>query len=266
MVMIIMDKKYILIILLIAVIAVVGGYFLLNGNNIQSVTGEQTTIVLSKSAYMEVPKDSNATSKADKKGIFYYKDKDDDINITSCSNLSASSSVKEMKKLKNSVSTGAKKMVENDVVVYEKDGVYSVFAKNTQYTDTLLIQASDKNLLLACWNSVKYHDPTDKIKFNGTSSDKGSGSVVNAVEQTQTAVQSSVSSSSSGSSGSSSTSSSSADSSYDYSGSGSGGYSDFGFDTGSSGSSSSSGGSSGGGYSDFGFNFFGYYRDFGLIL
>ena len=73
--MIIMDKKYILIILLIAVIAVVGGYFLLNGNNIQTVSGEQTTIVLSKSAYMEVPKDSNATSNADKKGIFYYKDK-----------------------------------------------------------------------------------------------------------------------------------------------------------------------------------------------
>lgn len=258
-----MDKKYILIILLIAVIAVVGGYFLLNGNNIQTVSGEQTTIILSKSAYMEVPKDSNATSKADKKGIFYYNDKDDDINITSCSNLSASSSVKEMKKLKNSVSTGAKKMVENDVVVYEKDGVYSVFAKNTQYNDTLLIQASDKNLLLACWNSVKYHDPTDKIKFNGTSND-GSGSVVNAVEQTQTAVQSSGSSSSSSSSSSSTASSS--DSSYDSSGSGSGGYSDFGFDTGSSSSSSSSSGSSGGGYSDFGFNFFGYYRDFGIIL
>jgi len=53
-----MDKKYILIILLIAVIAVVGGYFLLNGNNIQTVSGEQTTIVLSKSAYMEVPKEN----------------------------------------------------------------------------------------------------------------------------------------------------------------------------------------------------------------
>lgn len=259
-----MDKKYILIILLIAVIAVVGGYFLLNGNNIQTVSGEQTTIVLSKSAYMEVPKDSNATSNADKKGIFYYKDKDDDINITSCSNLSASSSVKEMKKLKNSVSTGAKKIVENNVVVYEKDGVYSVFAKNTQYNDTLLIQSSDKNVLLACWNSVKYHDPTDKIKFNGTAGDKGSGSVVNAIEQTQSAVQASGSSSSSYSE--SSSSSSSSDSSYDYSGSGSGGYSDFGFDTGSSSSGSSSSGSSGGGYSDFGFGYFGYYRDLGFIL
>lgn len=258
-----MDKKHIIIaIVIVAVIAVIGGYFLLNNGTTSTIT-DHSTIVLSKSAYMEVPKDSNATSNADKKGIFYYKDKDDNINITSCSNLSASSSVKEMKKLKNSVSTGAKKMVENDVVVYEKDGVYSVFAKNTQYNDTLLIQSSDKNILLACWNSVKYHDPTDKIKFNGTAGDNGSGSVVNAIEQTQNAVQASESSSSSYSE--SSSSSSSSDSSSDYSGSGSGGYSDFGFDTGSS-SSGSSSGSSGGGYSDFGFGYFGYYRDLGFIL
>lgn len=248
MVMIIMDKKYIIIILFVAVIAVGGGYFLLNGNNSGSVTADQTTIVLSKSAYMEVPKDLNATSNADKKGIFYYKDKDDDINITSCSNLSASSSVKEMNKLKNSISTGAKKIIEGDVVLYEKEGVYSVFVKNTQYNDTLLIQSSDKNLLLGCWNSVKYHDPTDKIKFNDTSNATGSGSVVNAVEQTQSAVQTSEPSSSYTDSSPSTTT----DSSY-YSGSGSGGYSDFGFDTGSSGSGSSSQGSSSGGYDAFGF-------------
>jgi hypothetical protein len=247
--MVIMDKKYILIILVVAVIAVVGGYFLLNGNNSGTITSEHTTIVLSKSSYMEVPKDSNATSKADKKGIFYYVDENDDINITSCSNLSASSSVKEMQKLKNAIATGAKKVKDGDVVVYEKDGVYSVFVKNTQYNDTLLIQSTDKNLLLQCWNSVKYHDPTDKIKFNDTTTG-GSGSVVNAVEKTESAVE--TSSSSSGSSGSSSYTSTESSSS-DYSGSGSGGYSDFGFSTSDSGGSSSSGGSSGGGYSDFGF-------------
>lgn len=247
--MIVMDKKYIILIVIIALIAVIGGYFLLNGNMSQ-VTTEQTTIVLSKSAYMEVPKDLNATSKADKKGIFYYKDKKDDINITSCSNLSTSDSVKEMKKLKNSVATGSKKIKENDVVIYEKNGTYSVFVKNTQYNDTLLIQSSDKNLLLQCWNSVKYHDPTTKIKFNDT--DSGSGSVVSAVEQTETAVQSSYADTSSSST---STSSSSSDYSYsEDSGSGSGGYSEFGFgssSSGSSGSGSSSSGSGEGGYEDF---------------
>lgn len=246
--MIVMDKKYIIIILIVAIIAVIGGYFLLN-NASTDITTEHTTIVLSKSAYMEVPKNLNATSKADKKGIFYYKDKKDDINVTSCSNLSASSSSKEMKKLKNSIATGAKKEKGDGVVIYEKDGIYSVFVKNTQYNDTLLIQSSDKNLLLQCWNTVKYHDPTDKIKFNDTtSSSSGSGSVVSAVEKTESAVKSSYSSSSS-----SSTSSSTSYSS----GSGSGGYSDFGFSSSSSSSSSGSSkssGSSGGGYSDFGFD------------
>ena len=111
--------------------------------------------------------------------------------------------------------------------------------------------------------AVTPFDSDVKIKFNGTAGDNGSGSVVNAIEQTQSAVQASESSSSSYSE--SSSSSSSSDSSYDYSGSGSGGYSDFGFDTGSS-SSGSSSGSSGGGYSDFGFGYFGYYRDLGFIL
>lgn len=247
-----MDKKYIVIIAVVAVIAVIGGYFLLNNSGMSGITTEQTTIVLSKSAYMEVPKEANATSKADKKGIFYYTDKKDDLNITSCSNLSASSSTKEMKQLKKSIATGSKKIKENDVVIYEKNGTYSVFVKNTQYNDTLLIQSSDKNLLLQCWNSVKYHDPTTKIKFNDTST-SGSESVISAVEQTETAVQSSYSESSSSSSSQSYTPSS--DYSEDsYSGSGSGGYSDFGFGSSSSSSSSSSSGSGDGGYSDFGFD------------
>lgn len=238
-----MNKKFIPIILIIAVVAVVGGYFLLNNGDI---TTEHTTIVLSKSAYMEVPKYANATSKADKKGIFYYKDKNDDINITSCSNLSASSSVKEMKKLKNSIATGAKKEVQDKVVVYEKNGLYSIFVKNTQYNDTLLIQSTNKNLLMKCWQTVKYHDPTDKIKFNGTSGP--GGTLVNAVEQTQSAVETTTSSTPSDS-GTSTTSSEESSYSSDL---GSGGYSDFGFDTGSD-SGDSGGASSDGGYDAFGF-------------
>lgn len=198
-------KKIIPIIVIVALIAVVGGYFLLNNSSMD--TTEHTTIVLSKSAYMEVPLDSNATSKADKKGIFYYKGSSDDINITSSSNLSAASSAKEMKKLKNSIATGSKKVNENGVVVYEKNGTYSIFVKNTQYNDTLLIQSSDKNLLLGCWQSIKYHDPTDNFKVdNTTSSGSGSSNVVDAVQQTQSAVQKSTSTSTSSSSSSSSSS------------------------------------------------------------
>lgn len=192
-----MKTKHILIaVVIIAIVAVVGGYLLLNGSPTQQMS-EHSTIILSKSAYMEVPVNPNATSKADKKGIFYYKDNDGDINITSCSNLSADSSSKSMKKLKDSIATGSKKITEDNIVIYEKDGVYSVFVKNTEYNDTLLIQSSDKNLLIECWNTVKYHDPTDKIKFdNGTDS----GSVVNAVEKTESAVQKSTDTSDSSSS------------------------------------------------------------------
>ncbi|WP_406535069.1 hypothetical protein [Methanobrevibacter sp.] len=202
-----MDKKYILmLIVIIAAIAAVAGYFLLADNQLDTIS-EHKTIVLSKSAYMEVPENPNATDKVDKKGIFYYKDKDDDINITSCSNLSTSSSAKELKKLKNSVATGSKKLKEGNVVIYEKDGIYSVFVKNTQYNDTLLIQSSNKDLLLQCWNTVKYHDPTQKIKFDNDTSSSSSGSVINAAEKTETVVKASAPSTSSSSSSSSSDSS-----------------------------------------------------------
>ena len=237
-----MDKKYIILIVAIIAVVAVGAYFLF-GSQIQTTTqsvSDHSTMVLSKSAYMEVPKSDNKTDNVNKKGLHHYKDKTYDINITSCSNLSTSDSEKEMKILKNSIATGSKKLKEDGAVIYEKNGTYSIFIKNTQYNDTLLIQSSSKDLLLQCWLSVNYHDPAVKIKFNDTGS--GSGSVINVAEKTQTAVSTSSSSSSSSSSQSLSTS-----------GSGSGGYSDFGFSTSSKSSSSKSSGSAGGGYSDFGF-------------
>ena len=243
--MIIMDKKHIiLVVVVVAIIAVIGGYFLLNNGTTETIT-DHSTIVLSKSAYMEVPKQPNASAKADKKGIFYYKDTKEDINITSCSSLSDSSGEKEMKKLKNNITTGSKKLKEDNFVVYEKNGIYSVFVKNTEYNDTLLIQSTDLNLLLQCRESVKYHDPTTKIKFNDTTDSTGSSTVVDAVQQTEKAVEKTTTSTSSSSSSSSSTA-----------GTGTGGYSDFGFGSSSKGSTGSSkaSGSSGGGYSDFGFD------------
>ena len=236
-----MEKKHIIIlIILIAIIAVIGGYFLLNNQQ----SSEQTTLILSQSAYMEVPKDAVATknNKVDKKGIFYYVDEKDNVNVTSCSNLSADSSESEMNKLKSAVERGSKKITGDNVVVYLKDGIYSVFVKNTQYNDTILLQSTNKNLLIQCWESIKFHSPTEKLKFNDTSSSSsgsgGSGTVVNAAEKTKSTVKKSAPSTSYSSSSSSSVSSSSSYSnSFGYSSYGSGGSSKK-----SSGKSSSGGG------------------------
>ena len=105
-----------------------------------------------------------------------------------------------MKKLKNSVVTGSKKIKEDNVIIYEKNGTYSIFVENTQYNDSLLIQSSDKNIAFSCWESIKYHDPSDNFKIdNTTSNDTGSVKVVDAVEQTQSAVETPSSSQSSSS-------------------------------------------------------------------
>lgn len=195
--------------------------------------GDHNTIILSNSSYMEVPICENASLKADKKGIYYYKDSKDDINITGSSALSTDSGVNEMKKLKNGIVTGSEKINDGDVVVYLKDGIYSVFIKNTQYNDSLILQSTNKNLLIECWKTVNYHDPTKKPKFENASGSSGSGSgkVISAVEKTEKAVQSSASSKPTvSSSGSSSTSSS-----------------NWGYDFGSSSSGSSSKKSSSGG-------------------
>lgn len=218
-----MNKKHIiLIVVVIAVIAVIGCYFLFNGGIDSSTnsTANQKTILLSKSAYMQVPDTKNVSDNVNKKGVHYYKNKHDDINITSCSNLSDSSSSDEIKKLKDDVVTGSKKSTEDNVVIYEKNGTYSIFVKNTQYNDTLFIQSSNKNLLLQCWESVKYHDPAQKIEINDTGS---SGSVINVVEKTQDAVASSTQSSSSSSSSSQESSSSASSWGYDWSSGGSSG-------------------------------------------
>lgn len=227
-----MNKKLIIVaVIIIAVIAVVGYYFMFNGGDGSSSSinpaAKQKTILLSKSAYMEVPDTKNATDKVNKNGVFYYKNKQDDINITSASNLSASASTNEMKKLKDSIVQGSKRLVENNVIIYENNGTYSVFVKNTQYNDTLLIQSSNKDLLLQCWESVKYHDPAQKIEVNDTGS-SSSGSVIDVAQKTETVVSQSTSSSDTSSSSTPSTSASS-----------------WGYDW-SSGSSSSSGSSGGG--------------------
>ena len=220
-----MNTKHIIIVVaVVAVVAVFGAYFMMGEN--QEIISEQVPMRLSKSAYMEIPDNPNATLKTDKSGVSRYSDKKYDINITVASNLSLSSSKNEMSNIKDSVATGSKKIVEGNVVIYEKNGTYSIFVINTQYNDTVLIQSSNKNLLLQCFNSIKFHSPTDSLKFNDTGSSKGSDSssskVVDIAQQTQSTVEKSTSSSSgSGSRSSSSNSYSYGDSYSDYVSSGS---------------------------------------------
>ena len=86
-----MDIKKVILIVAVVVVAVaaLGGYFLFST---PTVDMNQTTIVLSKSAYMNVPIQDNASSNADKDGIFHYVDNENGINVTSCnSNISKKS-------------------------------------------------------------------------------------------------------------------------------------------------------------------------------
>ncbi|WP_298521597.1 hypothetical protein [uncultured Methanobrevibacter sp.] len=210
-----MNSKYIIIIVA-AVIVVAGaaGYFLF-GNQLEF---EHTTLVLSKSAYMESPVAENISAEPDKDGVYYYVDKENGVNITSCSNISIANSSKTIKKLKDDMESSSKKTYENNVVVYEKDGVYSIFVKNVEYNDTVIIQSLSKDLLLACWNTLKFHDPSDSLKFDNKTASGGS-KVINAAEQTEEVVQTATAttSTSTASTSSSSDSSSSSDWGYDWS-------------------------------------------------
>ena len=89
--------------------------------------------------------------------------------------------------------------------------------KNTQYNDTLLIQSSNKDLLLQCSQSVQFHDPAQKVEIKN---DDGTPStdVIDVVQKTESVVSSS--SSDSGTS-SSEVSTSASDWGYDWSSGGS---------------------------------------------
>lgn len=179
-----MERKHILIIVaILAVLAAAGAYFMFS----DPMTLEHSTMELSESSYMKVPVDPSAVSKADEDGVFYYFDKNNGINITSCTNLTSDDGVKTLNNLKNDVEVGSKKITEGNAVIYAKNGVYSIFVKNTKYNGSVLIQSTDKNLLLKCWDSLKFHSPTDSLKIE----DSGSKSVVNATKTTENAVSSS---------------------------------------------------------------------------
>lgn len=207
-----MDKKHIIIIIVfILAIAVIGGYLFSNS----AKSSENSIFELSKSAYMNIPKNPNATTTADKNGVLYYTDESNGINVTSISNISTPVGVSKMNSLKNSIERGSEKIIGDNVVVYLKDGIYSIFVVDSEYNDTILIQSKDKNLLLVCWESLKFHSPTDKLKFNDTDSgsqSSDSSSFVNGAEKAQSAVESSSSSTPSTSTSSSTTSASYSDS------------------------------------------------------
>lgn len=225
------SKLIIIVIAVIAAAAVAAGYFMFS----DQLEYEHTTLVLSKSAYMESPLAENISGKPDKDGVYYYVDSENGVNVTSSSNISTPDSKKTMDKLRDEVQSNSKKSYEGDVVVYEKNGIFSVFVKNIGYNDTVLIQSLSKDMLLACWSTLKFHDPSDSLKFENNTT--VGGNVINAVEQTEEVVQSAAEAQESASSSTSTSSDAS-----DYSSS-----SDWGYDWSSSSDSYSSGASSSGG-------------------
>lgn len=233
-------KLIIAIVALVAIAALAGAYLQLNN----SEEKKTSTLLLGDRAALEAPSTTNFTQDSDKNGIFKYVDKENEINITCCSNSSTDDGFKEMRKLKNSIEVGAKNIFEDNAMIYFKNGIYSVFVKNTETKDTILIQSPNMNTLVQCLGSIKYHDDTSSFKI-----DKSNTNVVNVTKTTETAVSKSNPSKSSSTSSSSTVSSSSSYNSYSgrsisdaY---GSGGSSS----KKSSGSSSKSSSSSSGGYS-----------------
>ena len=190
-----MDNKKIIIIGAIVVIAalLIGGYLFLNNE-----THNDRVFFISKSAYMKVP-DANATHKPDKHGVYHYIDNENRINVTSYnSNLSKESGLKVIEKLKNSAMSNSKEIKENDVLIYDNNGTYSIIVENAEYNDTVIIQSTNKNLLVACWKTLKFHDPNEVIKIDNSTSS------INAVEEIESAMDDDSSSSSSSSSDTSS--------------------------------------------------------------
>lgn len=201
-----MQRKHIIIIIaIIAVIAVAGVFFI--SNNPMAL--EHSALVLTESSYIEVPVDANAVSTADTEGVFYYIDKNNGINVTCCNpNISTTKGISVVDNLKNQIAVGSKMIIEDNAVIYAKNGIYSIFVKNSKYNDTVLIQSTNKNLLLQCWQSLKFHSPTDSLKIEDT----GSTTVINGTQTTKNVVSKSstyTSASSSGSTSSSTTTSSS---------------------------------------------------------
>ena len=187
-------------IIAIAAIALIGGYFLLGGHgNI-----EYSVLVISDTAYMDVPDNPNATHSSDANGLHRYVDDDNAFNVTSCnSNISKKSAVTQLNEIKTSAENGANKIEEGNKVYYEKDGIYSIFAENKESKDMILIQSKDKDLLLQAYDSIVFHDAVDSLKVED---DK---KIVNATKETKTAIKKSSQSSSSKSSSSSNSASAS---------------------------------------------------------
>jgi hypothetical protein len=239
-----MKRKNIIIaiVAVVVLLALAGAYLQLNNSGEKKTS----TLLLGDRAAIEAPETTNFTQDSDKNGIFTYVDKENQINITCCSNGSTEDGFKKMKSLKNSIEVGAKNINENNVFIYLKDGVYSAFIKNVDTKDTILIQSPNKNTLLNCLGTIKYIDGKSSFKI-----DKSNTNVVNVTKTTETAV-SKYNPTRSSSSSSSSVSSSSSSSYNSYSGrsisdayGGGRSYSS----SKSSGSSSKSSSSSGGGYS-----------------
>lgn len=152
-----MKKENLIIIgaIVIVIIAVLATVFLVFNNET-----EYTTLQISKTCSLQVPVSNDADSSTDNYGIFYYVDKEHDLNITgfnSVEGVTLSGAV-QMASLRDSQQLNSQVVVENGTsIYYNKDtGIYTIFIGNDTTHDNILISTHNKDLLLTIVNSVNY--------------------------------------------------------------------------------------------------------------
>lgn len=152
-----MKKENLIIIgaIVIVIIAVLATVFLVFNNET-----EYTTLQISKTCSLQVPVSNDADSSTDNYGIFYYVDKEHDLNITGFNSVECVtlSGAVQMASLRDSQQLNSQVVVENGTsIYYNKDtGIYTIFIGNDTTHDNILISTPNKDLLLTIVNSVNY--------------------------------------------------------------------------------------------------------------
>lgn len=169
-----MRIKNVLIILIIIAVVVCGAiaaYTFMNSDV------QYTDLKVSGSCILSVPESDDAVNSTDNYGIFFYSDREHNLNITSYNSeedKSLSGAV-QMASIRDNQLLGGKPITENGTTVYlnEKTGVYSIFIGNNETHDNILISCSDLDMLMHVVKTVKYSNgsPDDN---NQTTGDEGS--------------------------------------------------------------------------------------------
>ena len=154
-----MERKDLIIIgavVIIAIICLVTAFFFVFNNN----SMEYTNLQVSESCSLQVPVSDSVNNATDNYGIFYYVDKEHNLNITSFNSqdgVTLSGAV-QMASLRDSQQLSSQVVVENGTSLYynKNTGIYTIFIGNDTTHDNLLISTTNKDLLLTVLNSVNY--------------------------------------------------------------------------------------------------------------